>query len=75
MDCSLPGFSVHRILQARILEWVAISFSRGGNLIGKEIQKRETICIGTADSLPCSAETNKALQNNYTSIQFFFLRV
>ena len=26
-DCSLPGFSVHRIFQARILEWVAISFS------------------------------------------------
>ena len=29
MDCSLPGFSVHGILQARILEWVAIPFSRG----------------------------------------------
>ena len=28
MDCSLPGFSVHRIFQARVLEWVAISFSR-----------------------------------------------
>ena len=29
MDCSLPASSVHGILQARILEWVAISFSRG----------------------------------------------
>ena len=28
MDCSLPGSSVHGILQARILEWVAIAFSR-----------------------------------------------
>ena len=28
MDCSLPGSSVHGILQARVLEWVAISFSR-----------------------------------------------
>ena len=28
MDCSLPGFSVYGIFQARILEWVAISFSR-----------------------------------------------
>ena len=28
MDCSLPGSSVHGILQARILEWVATSFSR-----------------------------------------------
>ena len=27
MDRSLPGFSVHGILQARALEWVAISFS------------------------------------------------
>ena len=27
MDCSLPHFSVHGILQARTLEWVAISFS------------------------------------------------
>ena len=32
MDCSLPGFSVHGIFQARILEWVAISFSRGSSL-------------------------------------------
>ena len=29
MDCSLPGSSVHGILQARILEWVATPFSRG----------------------------------------------
>ena len=29
VDCSLPGFSIHGILQARILEWGAISFSRG----------------------------------------------
>ena len=29
MDYSLPGSSVHGILQARILEWVAMSFSRG----------------------------------------------
>ena len=29
MDCNPPGSSVHRILQARVLEWIAISFSRG----------------------------------------------
>ena len=29
MDCSLPGSSVHGILQARFLEWVTISLSRG----------------------------------------------
>ena len=30
-DCSTPGFSVHGILQARILEWVASPFSRGSS--------------------------------------------
>ena len=29
MDCSLPGSSIHGILQAKILEWAAIPFSRG----------------------------------------------
>ena len=31
MDCSLPGSSVHGILQARILEWAARRFSRGSS--------------------------------------------
>ena len=31
MDCILPGSSVHGIFQARVLEWVAISFSRGSS--------------------------------------------
>ena len=31
MDCSPLGSSVHGILQARILEWVAVSFSRGSS--------------------------------------------
>ena len=31
MDCSLPGSSVHRIFQARIVEWVANSCSRGSS--------------------------------------------
>ena len=39
MDCSLPGSSVHGISQARILEWVAISFSRGSS------QLRYQTCI------------------------------
>ena len=32
LDCSLPGSSVHGIFQARILEWVAIFFSKGSSL-------------------------------------------
>ena len=31
VDCSLPGLSLHGILQARIMEWVAISFSWGSS--------------------------------------------
>ena len=31
MDSSLPGSSVHGILQARILEWIAMPFSRGSS--------------------------------------------
>ena len=31
MDCSPPGSSVHGISQARILEWVAFSYSRGSS--------------------------------------------
>ena len=36
MDCSLQGSSVHGIFQARVLEWVAISFSRGSSPPGIE---------------------------------------
>ena len=31
MDCSPPGSSVHGISQARVLEWIAVSFSRGSS--------------------------------------------
>ena len=36
MDCSLPGFSVHGILQARMVEWVAISSYWGSSDPGIE---------------------------------------
>ena len=39
MDCSLPGSSVHGMLQAKILEWVAISSSRGSSSL------RDRTCI------------------------------
>ena len=43
MDCSLPGSSVHGILQARLLEWVANSFSRGWSLLRDQTR---VSCIG-----------------------------
>ena len=40
-DCSLPGSSAHGIFQARVLEWVAIAFSRKCRLIhNKENQQQ-----------------------------------
>ena len=48
MDCSLPGSPVHGILQARILEWVAISFSNTLNyLISHQCYEVETTAIPT----------------------------
>ena len=41
MDCSLSGSFVHGILQARILEWVAIPFSRGSSQL--EIESRSPV--------------------------------
>ena len=48
MDCSLPGSSVHGILQARRVEWVAIPFSRGSSDPGIEPESPAL----QADSLP-----------------------
>ena len=39
MDCNLLGSFVHGILQARILEWVAIPFSRGSSQSGRPLRK------------------------------------
>ena len=51
MDCSLPGTSVHGILQARILEWAAVPSSRGSS------RPRDPTCISytQAGSSPLAA--------------------
>ena len=46
MDCSLQGFSVHGILQARKLEWVAIPSSRGSFLPRDQTCVSCVSCIG-----------------------------
>ena len=48
MDCSPPGSSVHGILQARVLEWVAIAFSLFGGLDVKESDSN----VGDAGLIP-----------------------
>ena len=50
MDCSLPGFSVHGIFQARILEWGAIAFSSYAILITKLERMKPTKC----EMYPCA---------------------
>ena len=46
MDCSPPGSSVHGIFQAIILEWIAISFSRGTSLSRDQTHVSYVSCIG-----------------------------
>ena len=46
MDCSLPGSSVHGIFQARILEWVAIPYSRASSRPRGWTHFSCTSCIG-----------------------------
>ena len=61
MDCSPPGSSIHRILQVRILEWVAISFSRGSSWT------RDWTCISAlqADSLPFEPPAMRQRRSSY----------
>ena len=59
MDCSLPGPSVHGILQARILEWVAIPFSR--DLPDPGLESASPVCAELqAPCLPMSYRESPA---------------
>ena len=67
VDWSLSGSSVHGILQASILEWVAISFSRGSS------QPRDRTWVSRlAGSLYClshqGSQQARASSNNHTKI-------
>ena len=59
MDCSPPGSSVHGILQARILEWVAISFSRESSKPRDRTSVAHIACIGRRGSLPLAPPSGK----------------
>ena len=48
MDCSLPGSSAHGIFQARVLEWVAIAFSK---IPSREVAQS---CPTLSDPMDCS---------------------
>ena len=56
-DCSIPGSSVHGIFKARVLEWVAISFSRGSSW---PMDQTQVSCIaGRRFSIWATSETPK----------------
>ena len=46
VDCSLPGFSVHGILQARVLEWVAMLSSMGSSQPRDQTKVSYISCVG-----------------------------
>ena len=64
IDCSLPGSSVHGILQARILEWVTFPFSRGSS------QPRDQTQVSALqeDFLPSEPPVKKILPKNIKSL-------
>ena len=71
MDCSPPGSSVHGIFHARILEWVAVPFSRGSS----QSRDRTHVSHIAGDSLP--AEPQGKPKNtgvgNLSILQWIFL--
>ena len=56
MDCSLPGFSVHGILQARILESVAMPPPPGG-IPNPQIEPKSLMCPALAGGFPATSDT------------------
>ena len=53
MDCSLPGFSVHGIFQARVLEWGAIAKNTESQFLmntGLMAKKNIYVCVGLSET-------------------------
>ena len=72
MDCRPPGSCVHGILQVRILQWVAISFSRGSSW------PKDWTLVSTlqADSLPSEPPGKPLLYLIYLkNMTFFFIDI
>ena len=65
MDCSPPGSSVHGISQARILEWAAISFSRGSSPPKDQPSISYVSCTGRLITPDPPEKPNMILRNTY----------
>ena len=67
-DCSPPGFSVHRIFQARILEWVATPSSKGSSKPASSASLALQV-----DSLPLSHQGSPFIDLCHLKINFHYL--
>ena len=74
MDHSLPGSSVHGILQARILEWVSMPFSRGSSQPRDRTQVSLCLLHWQVGSLPLAPSGKPIIPNGLYHIELF-LRV
>ena len=70
VDYILPSSSVHGILQARILEWVAISFSRGSSQ-PRDLTHVSFIAVCTSCR---TAQMNPESENVSSSVMFYSLK-
>ena len=76
IDCSLPGSSVHVISQARVLEWVAISFSRGSfqprdwTQVSHNAGRRFTIWATRGTVLGCNLKNNRIISAHFQGKSF-----
>ena len=75
MDCTLPGSSVHGILKAKILEWIAISYSRESyqGFPGSSVGKESACNAGDPGLIPGSERSPReaigySLQYSWTSL-------
>ena len=73
IDCSLPGSSIHWIFQARILEWVAISSSRG--IFPSQGLNLHLFCLlhWQADSLPLAPPGKPYFTHSLNSVYISIL--
>ena len=54
MDCSLPGSSVHGIFQARVLEWVTISFSKKIKILNNKPFSLSSLLLINSTTVECT---------------------
>ena len=73
MNCSLQGSSVHGILQARVLEWVAISFSRGSSWLRD--RTRVSHIAGGCFAVWATREALRAVLSAYLRLSIFLLAI